>query len=603
MSRAGEEVLEVVVGADQLLDLAHQLDVDRLHLLVDLLHLLLRRLQLLVRATGAPRWSRASPRWPTCSSSFALSSSSMVVWRLLPRAAGAPARARRRSAVGGRGAARRPPRLRGRGRGLAEDDSVEAPVLLAGGEGRARRSSSRRSASVDLERQPASIGRPCPSLMARCSAVCSVARSGRARHRRRRSARALPAASSRKLPGPAGRRRGSSPRSLTSTAGGANSSSRRRSKARRRPAAVGRRRARSPLDRGALEPPAAPMSGKMAGGATRVSSRWKMRCSLSTSAEELGVAREVLRGAEEEVAAGGQRVVEEGDELLLDLGLEVDEEVAARDRDRASRRGLDDDVVRGEDAHVADLLAHLVAAPVLRKKRESRSGETSPRRCSGTAPSAPRRAPGRRCPSRRSSPRGRCRAWPCPRARGWRASTPPRRWRSPGTQRRTPRRRRGPRGSSGTTLLGDRREDLRIAEEAGDADQQIVEEQIDLARVVLEQIDVVGERAPPAIRPMRRCDAPEHGGLLVPGEVVARPAEDGRADGAELLRASVARADGGPSAAAPERERGARRRRSSRASRRPGRPSRPRPAAIARPRHPVAARLLGPWAMVMPPAP
>lgn len=66
--------------------------------------------------------------------------------------------------------------------------------------------------------------------------------------------------------------------------------------------------------------------------------------------------RHVLGIAEKQIAVGQQREVEQRDQAVLKLRVEVDQQVAARDEVKPRERRVLDDVVLGEDAHLAQLL-------------------------------------------------------------------------------------------------------------------------------------------------------------------------------------------------------------------------------------------------------
>ena len=84
--------------------------------------------------------------------------------------------------------------------------------------------------------------------------------------------------------------------------------------------------------------------------------------------EQVRPAGDVLGGAEEEEAPGAQRVVEQAHHLALDLAVQVDEQVAARDQVQLWEGRVLDEVVRGEDAHLAHLFAHAVLALLPREE-------------------------------------------------------------------------------------------------------------------------------------------------------------------------------------------------------------------------------------------
>ena len=71
-----------------------------------------------------------------------------------------------------------------------------------------------------------------------------------------------------------------------------------------------------------------------------------------------------LGGPEEEHPSWVQRVVEEGDDLSLQLAVQVDEEIAAADEVELGEGGVLDDVLLGEDEEVADVLVNPVGGAV-----------------------------------------------------------------------------------------------------------------------------------------------------------------------------------------------------------------------------------------------
>ena len=71
-----------------------------------------------------------------------------------------------------------------------------------------------------------------------------------------------------------------------------------------------------------------------------------------------------LRRAQEEHAARVQRVVEQGNELLLQFPSHIDQQIAATDQVEFGERRVFDHVLLGEDHHVADALVDAVGAAV-----------------------------------------------------------------------------------------------------------------------------------------------------------------------------------------------------------------------------------------------
>jgi hypothetical protein len=110
----------------------------------------------------------------------------------------------------------------------------------------------------------------------------------------------------------------------------------------------------------------------------RAARRLALRESLTRihGAEQLSVPRQRLRRAEEQEAVALQRVVEEGDELLLEMRAEVDEQVAAANEVQPGEGRVRDDVVRREQAHRPQLLAHLPVPPAPHEEpREAFGGD------------------------------------------------------------------------------------------------------------------------------------------------------------------------------------------------------------------------------------
>ena len=81
--------------------------------------------------------------------------------------------------------------------------------------------------------------------------------------------------------------------------------------------------------------------------------------------EQVGKAADGLRAPQEQDAAGIQAVVKERQQLLLQLRRQVDQQVAAAQDVELGEGRIHDDVLRGKDHHLADLLADPVAALVL----------------------------------------------------------------------------------------------------------------------------------------------------------------------------------------------------------------------------------------------
>ena len=78
-----------------------------------------------------------------------------------------------------------------------------------------------------------------------------------------------------------------------------------------------------------------------------------------------------LGGTEKEYAAGVQGVVEQGHEFFLQVAVQVDEQVAAADQVEFGKRRIFDDVLLGKNQHVAD--AFMDAVDSCRRTRRKKS--------------------------------------------------------------------------------------------------------------------------------------------------------------------------------------------------------------------------------------
>ena len=159
--------------------------------------------------------------------------------------------------------------------------------------------------------------------------------------------------------------------------------------------------------------------------------------------EQICVTRDALRRAQEQVAAGLERVVENGQDVVLQLGVEIDQQIAARDQVHARERRIAHHAVRGEDAQVAHFLGEHVA---LRIRAEEALQPLRRRHCPASGrdngPCEPRPARPRRCRWRTPAPSAGRRASSCARATAARSSRPPRPSRIPAPRRGSCRRRR-----------------------------------------------------------------------------------------------------------------------------------------------------------------
>jgi hypothetical protein len=76
--------------------------------------------------------------------------------------------------------------------------------------------------------------------------------------------------------------------------------------------------------------------------------------------EQAGLRGDTLRRAEEQMTARPQGVVEGGQDTLLQTRLEVDHQVAAGDQVEARERRILAEVVRREQAQLADVLGYAI---------------------------------------------------------------------------------------------------------------------------------------------------------------------------------------------------------------------------------------------------
>ena len=79
-------------------------------------------------------------------------------------------------------------------------------------------------------------------------------------------------------------------------------------------------------------------------------------------------AADALGRAQDQQAAGVQGVVHQRQELLLRLGIDVDQEVPAAEDVQLRERRIDEDVLRRKDHQVADLLLDPVAVALAHEK-------------------------------------------------------------------------------------------------------------------------------------------------------------------------------------------------------------------------------------------
>ena len=199
--------------------------------------------------------------------------------------------------------------------------------------------------------------------------------------------------------------------------------------------------------------------------------------------EQPGAAGDAFGRTEEEKATWTKRVVQEREQLLLQLGAEVDEHIATGNDIELRERGIADQAVFGEDAQLAQLLRRLVVPPLA----DEEAGEALGRDLFGDARVvAPSPCLGQQLgvevggEDLHTGPDGvellaqqdrqRVRLL----ARGT-ARDPDANWRFVGLACRNPRQDR----------FGQDRKRLRIAEELGHADQEILEQDRGLRGIVL----------------------------------------------------------------------------------------------------------------------
>ena len=103
-------------------------------------------------------------------------------------------------------------------------------------------------------------------------------------------------------------------------------------------------------------------AGKVMRTGVRVLAAYIKTLLLVQLVEQAGVACQPLRGAQQQEAAGAQGVVERLHQAFLQVVVQIDQQIAARDQVHPREGRILDHAVRREDAHFADLLDH---APVL----------------------------------------------------------------------------------------------------------------------------------------------------------------------------------------------------------------------------------------------
>ena len=276
-----------------------------------------------------------------------------------------------------------------------------------------------------------------------------------------------------------------------------------------------------------------PERGNSTIGRVTVSLRRKIAISLVHRLEQLRASGDALGGTEEQKAAGSKRVVEQRNELLLQLGAEVDEDVAAGDEVELRERRIADQAVLGEDAHLAQLLDRLVGLPLSREEAREPLGRHVLGDVRGVAAMA-RLSEHLRVEVGREDLHEALRLQSLEvlaqqdgdgvglLARGAAGD--------PDADRRV--------GGlalhdAGKDLLGQGLERVGVAEELGHADQEILEQTFRLRGVLLQELQVVLDRV--QVRDLQPApNAPQQGPLFVAAEVVPGALVDQRADRAEV---------------------------------------------------------------------
>ncbi len=254
---------------------------------------------------------------------------------------------------------------------------------------------------------------------------------------------------------------------------------------------------------------------------------------LAHGVEQVHVAAvERLRAPEHQDPARPEGVVQDFDGAPLELGLEVDEEVAARDQIHPRERRISEQIVRREDAGVAELLDDRGRAALL--------GEEAPEPLRAHLARRRRVAsePGRR--ERRGVDVGGEDLEPRRDVRAVRLLQ-----HQHGVGVRLLARRAGghPEARAARRIAGEelredgglqQREHLRVAEELGDVDGEVVEQAADLVGVPLELGRVLAHRAQ-ALRRHPAEEAAKDGAPLVAAEVLAGPPDEDLEDVPEPL--------------------------------------------------------------------
>ena len=242
---------------------------------------------------------------------------------------------------------------------------------------------------------------------------------------------------------------------------------------------------------------------------------------------------QVFAGPQQQQPVRPQRVMEDGQQALLQLGTQVDEQVAAAEQVELGERGVAVEVVDGEDHHVAQLFADAVASAFLDEEpREPRHAHVLGDGGGVKAEAARLDGRGVDVGSEELHPQvargghliegfkqqhrhrvgffaGGAAGGPHPHHRVGRFA---------GQQRRQ--------------VPGQGGEGFRIAKKPGDADEQLVEEQVAFGGV-LGQVVGVGVEVGDAAGHHPPLDAPQHRVALVVREVVAGARPQQHADGDE----------------------------------------------------------------------
>ena len=242
-----------------------------------------------------------------------------------------------------------------------------------------------------------------------------------------------------------------------------------------------------------------------------------------------GRAAHSLGGTQKQDAAGIQAIVEQGQQLLLQVRGQVDQQVAADQQIELGEGRIHDEVLGRQRHHLPDLLADPVAAFLLDEKPAQPLGRHIRRdvlrvdALAGLVNRVPIQIGGEdlqgkwpdgaefhqrlfeRDPQRIRLLAGRTARRPRPQL----ASVGP-----AGQQRRQ-------------NLFPQFRPGRRVAEKAGHADQQFLEQQIPFLGILLQVADVMGDPVD-LVQAHAPLDAPVQGVLLVQGKVVAgmRPQQD-----------------------------------------------------------------------------